>query len=214
MVKDLTIKLDELLEHISILRDEFSDTYTSYEQKLDELTTQQQTYKHEKEMLEQQIENYDEFMLYVKSNKAYVDNKKTELEDQKKALGQEKDTIQLLHAADSPEELAKIKEDLSEAIVDESTFFDFPMAEVLKITSFFEDEGYNKLFGVDHHYALDFRIAQGSEIYAPADGYVYKVINQDSSMLNRFILLHQNNLATVYLHMQDTFVQEGEYVSR
>jgi len=88
------------------------------------------------------------------------------------------------------------------------------MEEVLKLTWFFEDENYNAHFGVDHHYALDFRLAQWKGIYAPADGYVYKVINQNSSQLNRFILLHQNNFATVYLHMQDTFVQEGEYVSK
>gem|GEM_PF-6456228 len=60
--------------------------YKSYERTHDTLTNELSTYHQEKETLNQQIQNYGEFMLYVKSNKAYIDDKKTVLEKEKRNL--------------------------------------------------------------------------------------------------------------------------------
>ncbi len=215
IVKDLTLWLEQLLEEVSNQRRTFNLLYARVIREQDQLSGELDQQEFEKDLLSQQIKNYEEFFLYVKSNKAYIDNKKIELEEEKILLWEtDNDLLILLNKVDSPEQLEIIKEKLQTKVVNEEKYFDFPMPEVKKITSFFEDDHYNHLFWVDHHYALDFRSAQWSDIFAPADGFVYKVINQNSSMLNRFILLHQNNFATVYLHMQDTFVQEGEYVSK
>ena len=214
MVKDLTVKLDELVERIGGLRTQYALQTKNLEAYANDIKTEVATYQEEQETLSQQVENYEEFMLYVKSNKAYIDSKKTELENEKKILWEQEDLIKLMDEAETTEELEEVKEKLREMVKDESTFFDFPIPEIKKVTSFFEDEGYNKTFGVHHHYALDFRLAQWSFVYAPADGYVYKIVNQNSSMLNWFIVLHQNNFATVYLHMQDIYVKPGQYINK
>lgn len=214
IVKDLTQKIDELIQEISKRRIKIMITHQLYDSQLQKLKEEKLIYQQEKETLYQQIENYEEFMIYVKSNKAYIDQKKSELEKEKITLWQEKEIINLLNNASTAEELKEIRERLSVKLDDETMFFEFPIAEIKKVTSFFEDESYNQHFGVDHHYALDFRLAQWSYVHAPADGYVYKIINQNSSMLNWFIVLHRNNLATVYLHMQDIFVQPWEYIKR
>ncbi len=214
MVKDLTIKLDELVEKIWWLRTQYALQSKNLESYSSQVKNEVAIYQEEQETLQQQIENYEEFMLYVKSNKAYIDSKKQALEKEKKVLAEQEDLIKLMDEAETTEELEEIKQKMKEIIKDESRFFDFPITTVSKLTSFFEDEWYNKTFGVSHHYALDFRLAQWSFVYAPADGYVYKIINQNSSMLNRFIVLHQNNLATVYLHMQDIYVKPGQYINR
>jgi len=98
-------------------------------------------YGQEKKTLTQQVENFEELLIYVRSNKAYTDNKQKELEEAKAELEEEVEYISLIANAESTEDLEQIKEQFGDKTQeDESRFFSFPIAEIKKITSFFEDE--------------------------------------------------------------------------
>ncbi len=214
MLQDLTNTLDTLVSKLWVLKATYAASYARYTADKQTLQDEVQQYYQEKKTLSQQIENFEEFLVYVRSNKAYVDSKQKELEGAKSELEEEVEYISLISQAQTKEDLDSIREQFAKDHKEnEETFFQFPIDEIKKITSFFEDEGYAAHFHMSH-YALDFRLAQWSFVYAPAPGYVYKVVNQNSALLNRFIILHSNNLATVYLHMQDTYVRPGMYVQQ
>ncbi len=82
--------------------------------------------------------------------------------------------------------------------------------EPLKITSYFKDASYQRVFGVEHN-ALDIRAPQGTSIRAPAAGYVYKTIDNGRGY-SYIVLIHRNNLMTVYGHVSGFDVTEGDLV--
>lgn len=88
------------------------------------------------------------------------------------------------------------------------SFFDiWPVNPSGGITAYFHDPTYP--FGV--HNAIDVRQAQGSFIYAPAAGYVYKA--KDNGMgYSYLILAHRDNVLTVYGHVSEFLVKEGDLV--
>ena len=214
MIQDLTATLDNLVSRLWILKATYAAWFARYNNQKKDLNQETDIYNQEKTTLTQQVENFEELLIYVRSKKAYTDNKQKELEEAKTELEEEVEYISLIANAESTEDLEQIKKQFADkTLEEESRFFSFPLAEIKKITSFFEDEWYEDHFHTSH-YALDFRLAQWAFVYAPAPGYVYKVVNQNSSMLNRFILLHSNGFATVYLHMQDTYVRPGMYIKK
>lgn len=76
------------------------------------------------------------------------------------------------------------------------------------ITSTYLDSEYEEFFGVPH-YAIDYRLPQGSPVIAAAPGIVYKA--KDNQFGYSYIMLaHTNGLTTLYGHISQIFVQEGE----
>ena len=88
---------------------------------------------------------------------------------------------------------------------------DWPVAPLLGVSAFFEDEGYKKRFGFDHH-AIDIPTNQNTPIRAPADGTVLKVAM--NGLGYSFITLeHAGNMQTIYGHVSAATVKEGDSVS-
>ncbi len=78
------------------------------------------------------------------------------------------------------------------------------------ISAFFHDESYKKALGVQHN-AVDIRITHGSKVVAAADGIVTKVA--DNGMAYSYIIIaHPDNLVTLYGHMSEMMVNDGELV--
>ncbi len=104
------------------------------------------------------------------------------------------------------ENLYELYTDLNQE--DSKTFFGiWPVDPSGGITAYFHDPTYP--FGV--HNAIDIRQAQGSTIVAPATAYVYKV--RDNGMgYSYLILAHRNNVLTVYGHVTEFLVAEGDLV--
>lgn len=90
------------------------------------------------------------------------------------------------------------------------TEIDWPVLPNLGISAFFEDESYKKRFGMDHH-AIDIPAAQGSAIRAPADGTVVKV-SMNGLGYSYIILAHAGDMQTIYGHISDAVVSEGDPV--
>lgn len=82
------------------------------------------------------------------------------------------------------------------------------------ITAYFHDPDYPYRY-IYEHPAIDIRAAQGTQITAPAPGYVLQVGNYNSwRKTNSIVLLHAGGISTVYLHLSKIYVKADTYVTR
>jgi murein DD-endopeptidase MepM/ murein hydrolase activator NlpD len=99
-----------------------------------------------------------------------------------------------------------------------TNIFAWPV-EGWRITAFFRDAEYYHYVGA-HHDAIDIAIAQGSEVRAPAPGYVYYVLPPSSGGYSYMAIKHRDGYMTVYGHLSETlapewqFVEAGELIAR
>jgi murein DD-endopeptidase MepM/ murein hydrolase activator NlpD len=82
------------------------------------------------------------------------------------------------------------------------------------ITATFHDPDYPYRKIIGEHSGVDIRAAQGSTLYAVADGYVAKVKFDGSKNYGYIMIIHGNNLATVYGHISTTYVNIDQYVTK
>lgn len=104
-------------------------------------------------------------------------------------------------------ELAK-----TEVRKDTPNIFDWPV-ESRRITSYFHDAGYYQALH-SHHEAIDIATAQGSDVLAPADGYVTYVLPPTPGWYSYLALKHPDGLMTVYGHLSEILVSKYEFVKR
>jgi len=119
-----------------------------------------------------------------------------------------KERIQQIIAEEGPvsvEELGK-----RFALEDSQNLFLWPVEPKQGVSAYFKDPSYRKHFGQDHN-AIDIPTAQGTEIHAPAPAYVYKVVDNGYGY-SYIILLHKNNMRTVYGHVSKILVAAGDIV--
>lgn len=98
---------------------------------------------------------------------------------------------------------------------DGSTLFDWPISPYRGLTAYFIDPAYKGRFGVEHN-AIDIRAPQGSPVFAPADGVVFKAKGKGADDLDYhyIILTHRNGLQTLYGHLSKIIVSEGQFVRK
>ncbi len=93
----------------------------------------------------------------------------------------------------------------------QKTTLSWPVPPNRGLTAYFMDKNYKKFFGVPHK-AVDIRCAQGKPVKAPSLGFVYKVADHGYGY-SYLILIHKNNIATVYGHVSKFLVNEGDMVN-
>lgn len=98
-------------------------------------------------------------------------------------------------------------------LVDEEKYtFSWPVLPKKGISAHYLDPSYKAVFGVEHH-AIDIPTPQGTEIKSPALGYVYKV-SDNGNGYSSLIIAHRDNLMTVYGHVSEFLVKEGDLVHK
>lgn len=88
--------------------------------------------------------------------------------------------------------------------------FDWPVNPLRGISAYFRDSSYVKVFGMRHN-AIDIRIPQDTPIMAPADGVVYKSVDNGYGY-SYIMLAHKNGYMTLYGHVTDIMVSVGDEV--
>ena len=108
------------------------------------------------------------------------------------------------------DKLAKSKK--LDALNDSVTAFVWPVPSKI-ITTYFHDPDYpyRNLF---EHPALDIKAKQSTPIKAAAAGYVGRVKSDGSTSYAYIMIVHGDDLATVYGHVSKALVKEGQYVNQ
>lgn len=88
---------------------------------------------------------------------------------------------------------------------------DWPVVPALGVSAFFQDAGYKKRFGFDHH-AVDIPTNQGTPIRAPADATVLKV-SLNGLGYSYITLAHAGGMETIYGHVSAVSVSEGDAIT-
>lgn len=88
----------------------------------------------------------------------------------------------------------------------------WPVSPGRGISAYFHDASYVKVFGVGHN-AIDIPTHQGTPIRAPEDGVAYKV-RDNGYGYSYLIVAHKGGFMTVYGHVSEFRVEEGEKVYR
>lgn len=218
VIKSLTVKLDELLQ---IMR-ERHESYVDFSQQINDIRIKYkyevEKYTIEIETMNQQKKSLLDLLRYIKEDKISVDNEYNNLfENQNNIKDKISDLISIsknwLDNMKTPSWL-----DLSPLVQakdqeDSDKYFSWPVLPAKRITTFFNDPSYKKIFWVDHKW-LDLASSQWNSVYAPANWMVYKVIDQNSAWLNWMIVIHKYWYITIYLHMNRIVVKEWDFVKR
>ncbi len=80
------------------------------------------------------------------------------------------------------------------------------------VTAYYKDPSYPYKSTLGDHPAIDIRASQGTAIKAPAAGYVTKVADNGYGY-SYIMLMHANNVSTLYGHVSGFNVKVGQYVN-
>jgi len=158
-------------------------------------------------MLASSDDNKEELESQIRIYQSNIDMMEKSLAETNSGLSSEQQTL-----------IAQIQADLvaNYGTAEASGFLDlnWPVSPSMGLSAFFHDGGYREAFGVDH-YALDIKVKQGSEIYAPADGVVQDVVYDPESTRYAYITIaHRMGVMTLYGHISSPAVAIGDFVTR
>ncbi len=91
--------------------------------------------------------------------------------------------------------------------------FAWPTRELYWVTAFFHDKDYKAQFGVDHE-AVDLAVPQGTEIIAPANGYVIYIQPPVNDWYAYVALKHSDWFVTIYGHVSEVMVKQYDFVKK
>ncbi|MDO8511756.1 MAG: peptidoglycan DD-metalloendopeptidase family protein [bacterium] len=91
---------------------------------------------------------------------------------------------------------------------------DWPIDPIFGVSCGFHCSGYPYASVIGAHTGTDLPIDVGTPIKASADGYVGKVNISAGSGYSYILLIHGDNISTIYGHVINASVNEGSYVTR
>ena len=110
--------------------------------------------------------------------------------------------------------------DFADKLAGDTSIISWPVPSIGGISARFHDPEYPFRYLFEHA-GIDIRTPQGTPVRAPASGYVAKAFNGGMSIRPSYVmLLHGNQLATVYMHLSsisvapDTYVARGDIIGR
>lgn len=196
---ELEHKKEKMLELQTLLAREKRTLNESQESKkrlMEETKGKQLIYEALLELSKEEEEQVSVSIERLKENYNYFQNKLDELKSNPQQSG-----IAFPESDDSTE---------SEPMLQGGARFAWPVNPARGLTALFRDQEYLKAIGIPHN-AIDIRLPQGSRVKAPADGVVTKVA--DNGFAYSYVIIgHEGNFLTLYGHLSEIFVREGEIV--
>jgi murein DD-endopeptidase MepM/ murein hydrolase activator NlpD len=184
-------------------------------EKLEENKISLETKNQEAQKLKIQLEEKKDSLKYEQSQKENILIATNESEKEFQALLAKAKTEQNQAQAEISSAESLIRQKMSEKDRDKLEASDSTLAwPVTKnyITSTFHDPDYPYRKIIGEHSGIDIRAAQGSTLYAAADGYVAKVKYDGSKAYAYIMIIHGNGLSTVYGHVSAVNVSVDQYV--
>lgn len=210
----LTMKFDQLLWFIDKKDGELK-------QLLIDLEKQQQRYTDELKIYNQEIKNLTEQKQYlVEYIKVYSEWKTTldQMEwDLTKTRNQLVSDIQnvLKNSRDYLSKNETLRQTLiaKETNSDDDRYLSWPVYPVDNVQWSYNNLEYVKRYDKEN-LGIDILLSQWTPIYAPADGYVYELVDKDGISLNYLILVHNYGYSTLLTTINKFYVKQGQYVQR
>jgi murein DD-endopeptidase MepM/ murein hydrolase activator NlpD len=184
-------------------------------EKLEENKISLETKNQEAQKLKIQLEEKKDSLKYEQSQKENILIATNESEKEFQALLAKAKAEQNQAQAEISSAESLIRQKMSEKDRDKLEASDSTLAwPVTKnyITSTFHDPDYPYRKIIGEHSGIDIRAAQGSTLYAAADGYVAKVKYDGSKAYAYIMIIHGNGLSTVYGHVSAVNVSVDQYV--
>lgn len=198
------LELSQLQEELYGEKQDLTAQQEAQELLLSETRGEESVYQ---ELLAEAIRQQEEsssLVSQLSSNSRYLTSRLAALEKYRQELGDNGTLVQDTGVAYS--DLDAINALLGE----KHQSFIWPVDPSRGITAYFHDPSYASYFGVRHD-AIDIRAYQETEITAPADAVVYKV-RDNGYGYSYLILAHNDNLLTVYGHITEFLVSEGDLI--
>lgn len=197
---ELKEKKDELQKLQSLLNREqktLTQAQTSRQKLLEDTKGRQAIYETLLELSKKEEEQVSVTITHLKENYAFFQAKLDDLKNLPQSVNQE--SFDLLSLDSQGVTLQKGDEPLA-----------WPVPPNLGLSALYHDNEYKKALGVQHN-AIDIRLAQGSKVKSAADGVVTKVA--DNGFAYSYIIIsHPGKFMTLYGHLSDMVVSEGEIV--
>jgi len=214
LYEDLQLTIDSIFLEKTQLEGE----KVSLEEKNKTLGEQKIALEHEESKLEEELlvkefyleeikNSEDKFNQLLRSARDAEANMDGELKSLENSL---RNKLQEKKEAESKK--ASAEQDDSLDFLNQSAILRWPCAPNKGLSTYFHDPEYpyRKFF---EHSGVDVRLAQGSPVYAAESGYVAKA--KDNGLgYNYIMVIHGDNLSTVYGHISQINVSAGQYVSK
>ncbi|MBI1834098.1 MAG: peptidoglycan DD-metalloendopeptidase family protein [Candidatus Andersenbacteria bacterium] len=91
---------------------------------------------------------------------------------------------------------------------------DWPIEPIFGISCGFHCAGYPYEYLIGPHSAIDIPTHVGTSIKAPADGYVARTHDSGGPGYSYILIIHGDNISTVYGHVSGFAVNEGQLITR
>lgn len=183
------------------------------ERKKTQLEDFKQTLEKLRERQEQQqaalVTNMESKERILKLTRSQEDEFKRLLQESKKAHDAAESEIRRLDK--------KIREELRQRGISRLPsvgIFDWPIQPSMGISCEFNCVGYPYAYLIGPHSGIDIPANVGTPVEAPADGYVARVHDAGGPGYNYILLLHGDNISSVFGHLSGFAVREGDMVTR
>ena len=213
--------LSEFLDQAKYLQDTSGEVTKSLDELKDSRTQlvadQQdlQTKNADLATLKQQLEDKKDGLASQQADKQDLLQESKSSEQTYQRLLSEMKREQAAASADIANMERVVREKLAKAnkVLNPNTTLKWPVPKNT-ITTYFHDPHYPFRKSIGEHPAIDIRAPQGSPLHAAADGYVARVKFDGNGTYAYIMIIHGNNLSTVYGHVSAVNVKADEYVTQ
>lgn len=214
LLQMVSLRYEQLIRYIDLKQQELKVSMSKLEESQLKYQTKLNEYRKKLWVLNQQKEYLMEYIKVYNTSKDGLMVKEDDLSKSKQEL---LDSLKK-KIADSMTFIAQnnfIKEQIhnKETREDNEQFFGWPIYPVESIQWGYNSVEYIKKYG-DTNIGIDLIIPQGSEVYAPSDGYIYEVNQPQGVSLGYLIIIHNYWYVSLLTTFNTIIVEKGQYVTR
>lgn len=213
----LTLKLETLLNAIRDKQNTYQAMISSYTSTKNKYKVAVQFYNKNLADLKDQQKNLYELLSYIQQDRAEAQSHLDDVIASKDSLSLQVDKLKKV-----TEERKGILIDQESSVYkllntkdreDSARYFSRPVFPFDSIQYSFHDDEYTTVYW-DYFEGIRMNLSQGSEVYAPAPGIVYKIFSWKWLQKSRVILIHKYGYSTVLTPLSKILVKEWQVVQR